>query len=285
MLCSICDPNDLALCELCRENANFVSGTCQCDRGYYPFDNGQFIECKPCSTKCVACTSQTACTACVASSTRLGPEDDCACQPGFYEVGTDECAQCSTECAECETTSTTCTVCDTNGNFVKEGTTCQCIDGYYKVIGGGKTTCELCHYSCLTCETRDDKCTQCKELRDLNGLSQCPCREGYIENNQECVDDACTGVDPNCQVCEIIVEDIGKGICEQCISTRLPNSHKKCACKAGSHEVGGTCVACGEGCQVCTDINNCHVCAFESDNNKDGTCSCPKGTYIAKQDN
>lgn len=176
MLCKTCLPTNLATCSECMDNAAFVSGVCQCNSGYHPFDNGLHMECRLCPTGCVSCTSQTTCVTCVTSTTRLGPEAACACQPGFYEVGMDECAACSPECQQCETTATTCTVCDTANNFVKEGTTCQCIDGYYKRIGTTETTCELCHYSCLKCEMRDDKCTECKEFRDLNGLFQCPCR-------------------------------------------------------------------------------------------------------------
>ena len=285
MLCKVCNPGNLASCSDCMDNAAFVSGVCQCDGGYHPFDNGLFMECRLCPAGCVSCTSETVCITCVTSTTRLGPGDACACQPGFYEVGTDECAPCSPECEECETTATTCTVCDTANNFVKEGTTCQCIDGYYKRIGTTETVCELCHYSCLTCEMRDDKCTECKEFRDLNGLFECPCSQGYTEYNQECLNQDCTLADPNCQDCHILLEDPGQVACKQCISTRVLDSEKKCVCKVGLYEVGGVCTPCGEGCQVCEAANDCTLCAFNSVNDTDGTCSCSKGTYLAEQDN
>ena len=51
-------------------------------------------------------------------------------------------------------------------------------------------------------------------------------------------------------------------ICKSCAGDNRILKDNACECMVGFHEVGGECVACGEGCQVCQDENTCDLCAL-----------------------
>lgn len=96
------------------------------------------------------------------------------------------------------------------------GTTCQCEDGFFLVIGPSDKTCEPCDSTCETCDETATTCTSCSDTRDLNGNDECVCKTGYQEYNGNCVDSSCQSIDPNCESCQILLGSGGSLICKSC---------------------------------------------------------------------
>ena len=63
--------------------------------------------------------------------TRGDASKGCKCLDGFYEAGEKICPPCHSVCLTCEESATKCTLCDEDGNFELDGTTCVCSPGFY----------------------------------------------------------------------------------------------------------------------------------------------------------
>ena len=91
-------------------------------------------------------------------------------------------------------------------------------------------------------------------------------------------------MDPNCASCQILLGS-GQLVCKTCTGANRILSSGACVCEVGYVEIGGVCTSCGTGCAICTSSTDCILCALESIDNNDGTCSCPKGTFLTNVDN
>ncbi|CAK78288.1 unnamed protein product, partial (macronuclear) [Paramecium tetraurelia] len=267
---------------------------CECLLGYY--DDGFTPNCQKCFYKCLSCiTSQTQCTSCV--QTRQLYQNQCLCDPGYYDSGLSNCSKCDSNCYNCNFNSKFCTACDLsilrilntydNTCYCQPGTTeidgqCQYCDGTY--LSNLDDKCNTCNSTCETCDGLDTFCLSCSQDKNriLNKSNHtCICIDGYYE---DIVNNSCLQCDQTCLTC------FGKSSnCTQCDSSLnlTLNQQNLCICKSGSffNLVAQQCQVCHYSCTECQTQTQCIACElvtryFDSDTSQ---CICKDGFYEANQ--
>jgi hypothetical protein len=142
--------------------------------------------------------------------------------------------------------------------------------------------CILCDPTCASCQGTFDHCSSCNAAynRQLVG-AECLCLVGYLEAGVLCLVSSCPS-DPLCFNCLETIS--GLKVCTQCVAgvNRVLNSSlNRCVCKDGFFDDFGLCVSCAAGCQVCSSLTVCLSCATLATAQTDGSCLCPKRTFLA----
>lgn len=284
LYCDICQPTNPERCTTCANGAtlNNVTFTCSCGDGY--FINGTV--CQKCPYKCQTCTAPNgACATCV-DTVHRDIAQGCACISGYYDSGSTNCSACMDSCLTCKDGSS-CASCDASKFRNLTGTICTCMAGYYEFYYENQTReCKKCNPECKTCSISPTACTTCDPAKNrvagVNdyGHQTCLCMPGFYSTpDGSCIQSDCNA-DPFCSQCEK-----GLNLCVQCLASKnrvikLPESI--CVCKDGYYpNANNDCVACSQGCGICTSATKCTSCVTLATPNNDGTCTCPATTYFA----
>ncbi|ODM97970.1 Furin-like protease 2 [Orchesella cincta] len=175
------------------------------------------------------------------------------CPDGYFEdTQTKECLSCPQRCKSCHN-STSCTACE--HNLVLFGTTCmsKCPERYFEADS-----------SCEACPVRD-----CASCAGLMGNECVQCKEGYLLQNNECVNGCAEGKrassNGECVQCQTGCLSCGETKCFRCIqgfqlsadgAQCLPSS-PACPATMFLDEHSGQCVGCGDAnCARCHGAGN-----------------------------
>lgn len=163
---------------------------------------------------------------------------------------------------------------------MQQQNSCVCAPGFYLLNG----VCAACSPVCKTCAVASTYCLECPALRELAGTNDpayktCRCSGTYVEVDQSCIDASCRDIDANCQTCTLDLSGPRNRECLNCIGNRIV-VQGRCVCKPGFFEQNGQCVACGSGCQQCTNATVCLSCATLAVNNNNGSCTCRDGSVL-----
>lgn len=187
---------------------NSITGSCQCQTGYYNVtqtsSTGALIgttQCYPCfAPLCQSCnqTTSTICNSCV-SGAAVNNNSVCACLSGYYQAGA-LCNACPYQCATCNV-GTVCNTCADNTTRDTNSTTCACLTGFFD---SGSALCSKCSALCLTCNS-STTCTSCVTANNrvlING--QCVCATGYYQIVNPDGSLTCGQCAPQCTQCSLL---------------------------------------------------------------------------------
>ena len=114
----------------------YQNKTCIASCPIYYYTNATYNFCIKCHYSCYNCSASALankCTACEAAQLRsLVNNTVCSCLTHYFDDGTVLCSICHSTCLECSNSSQNgCLSCDASLKRIQNGTTCQCMDGYY----------------------------------------------------------------------------------------------------------------------------------------------------------
>ncbi|CAD8117465.1 unnamed protein product [Paramecium primaurelia] len=284
--CELCE-NQSEKCLSCPLNSlrilDPIKG-CFCPGEYYDKENE--FACQRCHFKCRSCDGkdQDNCLSCDSVANRELKNNECKCQPHYFEMEVQECTTCSALCYECIKNFENCTSCNSDRYLVESK--CICIT---KLNGGaistfeynGMVQCQKCHYSCGTCggfEVGD--CNSCVDTdHRLQVGNTCICKEGYYD----------AGL-PVCQKCNYQCKGCSK-LSESCTSCpdnsfrQFVSGFNNCQCIQRYYDDGfnEVCQKCHYQCLRCNEIETkCELCSPQSNriyNDVLFTCDCNIGYY------
>ncbi|KAL4480242.1 hypothetical protein ABPG74_020758 [Tetrahymena malaccensis] len=251
---------------VCDANRTLQNNLCPCNSSYVDISG----VCKPCSSNCDQCNSQTSCTVCqqnyyltadmtcvatcpqtfvvnvnqtqcICDVNRTLTNNMCPCNSGFLDIN-GICQQCPQNCNTCSS-QTICTACQT---------------GYYLTLDGS------CTQSCPLTFTVDSTKTKC--VCDINRTLQnnsCPCNTAFVDIGGTCKPcpqncQTCTS-QTTCQVCQAgFYQTVNNTCVSQCPNTFIVDvQQNKCVCAINQSLSNNQCITCQDGCIKCTSPTNC----------------------------
>ncbi|CAK92593.1 unnamed protein product (macronuclear) [Paramecium tetraurelia] len=276
--CLLCNAFGADQCLSCQPQTTsfriFNGKACECLFGYY--EDGFSSICQKCFYKCLSCiTSQTQCTSCV--QTRQLYQNQCLCDPGYYDSGLSNCSKCDSNCYNCNYNSKLCTECDSNSLRIlnTNNNTCYCQPGTTEIDG----LCQYCNINCQTCSNSITNCTSCVLSKMLIN-SKCVCIDGtYLSN----VDNKCYNCNSTCETCG--GQD---SFCLSCSLDKnriLNNKNHTCICMDGYYEdlANNSCLQCDKTCLACFgNSSNCLQCDsnLNLELNQQNLCVCKSGYFF-----
>ncbi|KAL4460055.1 hypothetical protein ABPG73_001733 [Tetrahymena malaccensis] len=292
----ICRPNSFLLKQYYLfnfEKTNFflLSNNCICNNGFVDL-NG---ECKPCSSNCDVCSSQTVCLTCSSG----------------YLLNID--SACVSECSQSFVPDSAHSKCVCRSNSSLQNKYCHCDAKYLDIDGVCQQcpqNCDQCSSQtvCSTCSSRyflqiDNTCAiQCPRtfVQDQSN-NRCVCRPNSILQNDicTCISSGFIDIDDVCQPCPAYCDQcssqtvcstctsgyyltVNQTCSQQCPSSFIqdPNNNTKCICPISSNLKNGICIPCDPNCLTCLADNNeqCLSC-YDGFTLKDYTCIQQQKTY------
>lgn len=262
-------------------NYSMYAGSCraQCPDGTYS-SSGQ---CYACNSSCKTCSNQNQCNSCNYPFVLLANRCVSDCQNGTF-YGDGSCRACDPSCLTCAGYSTSCTSCPSP--LILYNNTCYTICPVATVNGTCTIVCPSGSYlsgtSCLPCDT---KCSTC-----FGSATNCTSCASGLSSNGNCIDNCpsgtfasngfCSPCDVSCLTCQ------GSPFnCLQCANGYLRNG-MSCVqnCPSGFfyNPAVTSCSPCGAGCQVCSSLSQCSVCADPTLTSVNGICqrACPAGATL-----
>merc|ERR1719272_2377527 len=218
------------------------------------------------------------------------------CDDGKYIVslcsGTDDttCGDCTDNCNQCTGSGAQCTQCGPGYFLNNQLCVSTCADGTYSNVDStGAQTCFACDPLCKTCSgPTSNQCLSCNTPFNLDGstcVNFCNLKTEVIEFKPE-VGEGCLACDSSCGSCSgpattdclscgansVLTVDGDDKFCTEgnCVEGTFADS--------GTHQsidganVNVKCHTCAAGCQSCTAIDKCTVCASNTDVLENGEC-------------
>lgn len=242
---------------------NSITGSCQCQTGYYSVVQTTATnvslgttQCYPCfAPLCQSCnqTTPTVCNSCVAGAA-VNNASVCACLSGYFQNAA-LCTACPYQCATCNV-GTVCATCADNTTRDTTSPTCGCLTGFYD---SGSAICSACSALCLTCNS-SSTCTSCVTANNrtlING--QCVCSVGFYQIVNTDGSLTCGKCAPTCTQCSLLPT-----LCSNCDpnANRIlgfdANGNQVCNCLPGfSANSNGDCVQ--SNCNADPYCSNCQT--------------------------
>ncbi|EAR93485.2 transmembrane protein, putative (macronuclear) [Tetrahymena thermophila SB210] len=233
---------------ICDQNANLISGQCQCYTQYYMNIN----QCKQCIPNCDKCIDQTKCTSC---SLGFYLYEDGSCNfcntQGGYFISDNMCLPCQKNCLICSDKNT-CT------QFI------QC---------GAQFTYDTIQQKCVQClwDTQKNQCVDKCKNNQFNDKIKMTCSQCYFQNDvciQQCPQGYYADLNFQCQMCHkscMACNGPNQNQCLRCQKQYFLLDDQTCQICQYQHfldSVSNECHKCHNSCKSCTGPlpNNCLSC-------------------------